>query len=55
MDVRFQRAYAPDLLQTKGTADRWTPAEQMATAIVAHGDRGFSPWPNTARACGLLR
>jgi hypothetical protein len=55
MDVGFQRTYAPDLLRSKGTADRWTPAEQMATAIVAHGSRGFYPWPNTARACGLIR
>lgn len=53
MDLSFQRAYAPRLLQSKGTADHWTPAEQMAAAIVAHATRGFAPWPLTARRCGL--
>jgi hypothetical protein len=54
MDITFQRTYAPDLLARKGTADNWTPVEQLAVAIVAHASRGFWPWPNTARACGLL-
>jgi hypothetical protein len=53
MDVTFQRTYAPDLLRQKGTANRWSPSEQIATAFVAYADRGFAPWPNTARACGL--
>ena len=55
MDVAFQRAYGRELLSSKGTADRWTPAEQMSVAIRAHATRGFWPWPNTARRCGLLR
>jgi hypothetical protein len=54
MDLRFQRAYGPDLLARKGTADRWTPLEQMWVAERAHARRGFHPWPNTAGACGLL-
>jgi hypothetical protein len=54
MDLGFQREYGPRLLETKGSADHWTPAEQIAVAIVAHADRGFWPWPNTARRCGLL-
>ena len=54
MDMNFQRTYAPSLLRRKGTADNWTPSEQIAVAIVAHRTRGFWPWPNTARACGLL-
>ena len=54
MDLQFQRTYAPDLLREKGTADHWSPGEQIAVAIEAHASRGFWPWPNTARACGLL-
>lgn len=54
MDLEFQRAYAPDLLREKGTADHWSPGEQIAVAIEAHAERGWWPWPNTARACGLL-
>ena len=54
MDLGFQRAYAPSLLRTKGTADHWTPLEQIWTAEKAARSRGFWPWPNTARFCGLL-
>lgn len=54
MDVEFQRTYAPWLLRSKGTADHWTPREQMLTAERAWKTRGFWPWPNTARRCGLL-
>ena len=45
---------APWLLRTKGTADHWTPLEQIWTAEKAAKSRGFWPWPNTARSCGLL-
>jgi hypothetical protein len=55
MDVGFQQAYGRELLTAKGTANRWTPAEQISVAIRAHAARGFYPWPNTARRCGLLR
>jgi hypothetical protein len=54
MDLGFQRTYAPWLVRTKGTADHWTPLEQIWTAEKAARSRGFWPWPNTARACGLL-
>jgi hypothetical protein len=54
MDLGFQRTYAPQLLRTKGTADHWTPLEQIWTAEKAAKSRGFYPWPNTARYCGLL-
>jgi hypothetical protein len=53
MDLGFQQAYGSYLLRTKGTADNWTPLEQMWVAERAHVTRGFSPWPNTARLCGL--
>jgi len=54
MDRGFQQTYAPSLYRTKGTADRWTPEEQMVAAEGAWRGRGFTPWPNTARMCGLL-
>lgn len=55
MDWSFMRTYGPAYLRTKGTADNWTPLEQMWVAERAYSSgRGFGPWPNTARACGLL-
>ena len=55
MDLSFQRAYGGVLLQRKGTADHWTPLEQMWVAERAYrSGRGFYPWPNTARYCGLI-
>jgi hypothetical protein len=55
MDIGFQLAYGAWLYRTKGTAEHWTPLEQMWAAERAHASgRGFTPWPNTARACGLL-
>ncbi len=55
MDITFQRTYGWYLLNSKGTADRWTPNEQMWVAERARrSGRGFYPWPNTARYCGLI-
>jgi hypothetical protein len=55
MDLTFQRLYGAYLLRKKGTADRWTPLEQMWVAERAlRAGRGFYPWPNTARNCGLM-
>lgn len=55
MDLSFQRAYGWRLLRSKGTADSWTPLEQMWVAEKAYrSGRGFYPWPNTARFCGLI-
>jgi hypothetical protein len=55
MDLAFQRTYGAELLRRKGTADRWTPLEQIWVAERAYrSGRGFFPWPNTARACGLI-
>jgi hypothetical protein len=55
MNLEFQRTYGPELLREKGTADHWTPLEQIWVALRAHrSGRGFHPWPNTARACGLI-
>jgi hypothetical protein len=55
MDLSFQRTYGSNLLATKGPANHWTPLEQMWVAERAHrAGRGFYPWPNTARYCGLI-
>ena len=55
MDRGFMLTYAPESLLRRGWADRWTPLEQMWVAERAHrAGRGYSPWPNTARFCGLI-
>jgi len=54
MSQSFQQHYGGWLYRTKGTADHWTPLEQIWTAERALRTRGFWPWPNTARVCGLL-
>jgi hypothetical protein len=54
MDVGFQQAYGRWLYASKGTANHWSPLEQIWTAEKALKTRGFWPWPNTARFCGLL-
>lgn len=54
MDLTFQSGYGGYLLSSKGTADRWSPLEQIWVAERAVVSRGFHPWPNTARYCGLL-
>jgi hypothetical protein len=55
MDVSFQARYGPEYLRRWGTADRWPAWAQVVAASRAYrSGRGFWPWPNTARACGLL-
>ena len=55
MDISFQRTYGAEILRRKGTANNWSALEQMWVAERAHrSGRGFYPWPNTARSCGLI-
>lgn len=55
MDLQFQRTYGADVLRRKGTANRWTPLEQIWVAERAlRAGRGFYPWPVAARRCGLI-
>ncbi len=55
MDSSFQASYGDWALKAFGTADHWPISVQIATAIRAKvSGRGFYPWPNTARSCGLL-
>jgi hypothetical protein len=56
MDWTFMRTYGRDMLQRhagKG-AEAWTPREQIIVAQRAFVQgRGYNPWPQTSRACGL--
>jgi hypothetical protein len=66
MDEGFMRTYGLDFIRKRGGyANTWTPREQMIAANRARvgvdwrgsswpGERGFTPWPRTARFCGLL-
>lgn len=55
MDLQFMRTYGSWALARWGTADRWPPDVQIVVALTAYySGRGFYPWPNTARACGLI-
>lgn len=55
MDIPFQTTYGAELYRLKGTADHWTPMEQMQVAEKAYSSgRGFGPWPKTAGYCGLI-
>jgi Transglycosylase-like domain len=52
-DLDFQRAYGREFLSHYGTANHWPMSVQLAVAIRAWLSRGFGPWPNTRRMCGL--
>jgi hypothetical protein len=54
MNHDFMLGYGPELVKKKGTADRWLPLEQIWVAERAWKVRGFEPWPQTGRMCGLL-
>lgn len=55
MDRGFMLTYAPRVLLRRGWANRWTALQQMWVAERAHrSGRGYWPWPNTARFCGLI-
>ena len=53
MDMSFQSAYGTWLLNHKGTANHWTPLQQIWAGVRAWRVRGFAPWSNTAHACGV--
>jgi hypothetical protein len=53
MNLSFQESYGNWLLHHKGTAEHWSPLEQIWVAVRASRVRGFSPWPATARYCGV--
>jgi hypothetical protein len=61
MDRGFMSAYGADFILEHagegwgglGYADAWTPAEQIVAAERAYATRGFAPWPNTRKPCGV--
>lgn len=54
MDLSFQRSYGAEFFRF-GFAHRWPVWAQLIAAERAYkSGRGFYPWPNTARACGLI-
>lgn len=54
MDRDFMRSYGAPFYEAWGTADRWPAGVQLAVAMRAYlSGRGFGPWPNTRRMCGL--
>ena len=53
MDYSFQTAYGRWLLAHEGTADHWTPLQQIWAGVRAWRVRGFEPWAGTAHVCGV--
>lgn len=56
LDKQFQITYGKDMIRAYGgLANLWHPYDQMIVAQRAYNSgRGYNPWPNTARMCGLL-
>jgi len=53
MDWAFMRTHGRSLLARKGTADHWTPREQLRVAYRGWLVQGWGAWPRASRACGL--
>jgi len=55
MDAEFERMYGPEFVRSWGHANNWPAEVQLVVGYRAYfSGRGFHPWPNTARACGLI-
>jgi hypothetical protein len=56
MDWSFMRTYGADKIARYGGRDAryWSAADQLAVAMRAVRVRGYYPWPNSARACGII-
>ena len=56
MDTSFIYTYGRDKVKLyRGQlAQAWSPRDQMVVAERARKTRGYYPWPNTARFCGLI-
>jgi hypothetical protein len=54
MSLTFMRHWGADKLAKYGGRDAryWSAADQLAVASRAVAHLGYSPWPNTAAACG---
>lgn len=54
MDLAFQQSYGRSFYRRWGTADHWPIWAQLQAGRNGYKSRGWWPWPNTARYCGLL-
>ncbi len=54
MDRDFMNTYGPEYVRMWGYASNWPPFVQVLVAERAFRTRGYNPWPQTARMCGLL-
>lgn len=62
MDLSFQETYGWirrgkvkwSFLRHWGTADNWPVWAQVVAGLHGYFSRGWNPWPNTARYCGLM-
>jgi hypothetical protein len=52
-DADYQAAYGPEFYRQWGPGI-WHATAQVLTAYRGWRARGWNPWPNTARECGLL-
>ena len=52
-DDSFQRTYGPEFCARWGDAGNWPVWAQLTAAERAYQTRGFGPWPNTRRMCGV--
>ena len=54
MNIKFQLTFGSAFFGRWGTADNWPVWAQVVVARRAYSNGlGFTPWPNTSRACGL--
>lgn len=54
MDESFESTYGWAFYRRWGHASRWPAWAQLWAGYRAYRVRGYSPWPNTGRICGLL-
>jgi hypothetical protein len=52
-DSSFGSTYGPEYERLWGLAGHWPIWSQVVAAYRAWRSRGYEPWPNTSRACGL--
>jgi len=54
MDISFQRSYGGAYFRRWGYAHHWPVWAQLQAGRNGYRARGWYPWPNTARMCGLI-
>lgn len=54
MDINFQQDHGRAFLRRWGYAHNWPVWAQLQAGRNGYRARGWNPWPNTARICGLV-